>query len=188
MHAVQVEARTVTASVATGLSIAHLILLCLPKSSISAWSRVCSGYRVKRFFAMRDRKLPKGLPRAELARRTGANLEPCATTRRSACCRRDREPPAAIGAMAGHMNAALALYRGARALEEIRALLRLVDERGQPCAEASRLATTHLADVRAKIADLKRMEGVLKTVFAQCVDATRLDCPLIETLFRETTF
>ena len=67
-------------------------------------------------------------------------------------------------------------------------MLRLVDEPDQPCAEASRLATTHLADARAKIADLKRMEGVLKTVVAQCGDATRLDCPLIETLFRETTF
>ena len=73
-------------------------------------------------------------------------------------------------------------------LEEIRVLLRLVDERDQPCAEASRLATTHLADARAKIADLKRMEGVLKTVVAQCGEGTRLDCPLIETLFRETTF
>ena len=67
-------------------------------------------------------------------------------------------------------------------------MLRLVDERDQPCAEASRLAATHLADVRAKIADLRRMEGVLKKVVAQCGDGTRLDCPLIETLFRETTF
>ena len=66
-------------------------------------------------------------------------------------------------------------------------MLRLVDERDQPCAEASHLAAAHLADVRAKIADLRRMEGVLKNVVAQCGDGTRPDCPLIETLFREAT-
>jgi MerR family mercuric resistance operon transcriptional regulator len=72
-------------------------------------------------------------------------------------------------------------------LDEIRELLRLVDERDQPCAEASAVAAAHLDDVRAKIADLKRMERVLKDVVAQCADGTRPECPLIETLFRERT-
>jgi MerR family transcriptional regulator, mercuric resistance operon regulatory protein len=64
-------------------------------------------------------------------------------------------------------------------------LLRLADERDQPCAEASRLAAIHLSDVRAKITDLRRMERVLKDVVAECGDGSRPDCPLIETLFRE---
>jgi MerR family mercuric resistance operon transcriptional regulator len=64
-------------------------------------------------------------------------------------------------------------------LDETRAL----DERDQPCAEARDVATTHLADVRAKIADLKRMERVLKDVVAQCADGTLPECPSIETLF-----
>jgi MerR family transcriptional regulator, mercuric resistance operon regulatory protein len=68
-------------------------------------------------------------------------------------------------------------------LDEIRALLRLVDERDQPCAEAREVAAVHLADVRAKIADLKRMERVLKDTVAQCADGALPDCPLIETLF-----
>jgi DNA-binding transcriptional MerR regulator len=68
-------------------------------------------------------------------------------------------------------------------LEEIRGLLRLVDERDRPCAEARDVAAVHLADIRAKIADLKRMERVLKDVVAQCGDGTLLECPLIETLF-----
>jgi MerR family mercuric resistance operon transcriptional regulator len=54
----------------------------------------------------------------------------------------------------------------------------------QPCAEARAVATTHLQDVRAKIADLKRMERVLKDVVAQCGDGTLPECPLIEALFR----
>ena len=36
---------------------------------------VCSRYRVKRDFAVRDHAVVKGLQRAELAQRTGCNLE-----------------------------------------------------------------------------------------------------------------
>jgi MerR family transcriptional regulator, mercuric resistance operon regulatory protein len=71
------------------------------------------------------------------------------------------------------------------ALDEIRELLRLVDERDQPCAEARAVAAAHLDDVRAKIADLKRMERVLKEMVAKCAGGTSPECPLIETLFRE---
>ncbi len=72
-------------------------------------------------------------------------------------------------------------------LDEIRELLRLVYERDQPCAEERAVATAHFGDVRAKIADLKRMERVLKDEVAQCADGTLPECPLIETLFREGT-
>jgi len=58
------------------------------------------------------------------------------------------------------------------------------DQRDRPCAEARDVATVHLADVQAKIADLKRMERVLKNMIAQCADGTLSECPLIETLFR----
>jgi MerR family mercuric resistance operon transcriptional regulator len=68
-------------------------------------------------------------------------------------------------------------------LDEVRALLHLVDESDQPCAEARDLAAAHLAEVRAKIADLKRMERVLRGVVVRCADGTRPECPLIETLF-----
>lgn len=72
-------------------------------------------------------------------------------------------------------------------LDEIRALLRLVDERDRPCAEARAVAATHLHDVRTKIADLKRMEHVLKDVVAQCGDGTPPERPFIETLFQGIT-
>jgi MerR family mercuric resistance operon transcriptional regulator len=45
---------------------------------------------------------------------------------------------------------------------EVRTLLRLADERKRPCAEVRVVAEAHLKDVRAKIADLRRMERVLK--------------------------
>src|ERR1700732_4003999 len=46
-------------------------------------------------------------------------------------------------------------------LDEVRALLRLADERDRPCGEARDVAASHLVDVRAKIADLKKMARVL---------------------------
>jgi MerR family transcriptional regulator, mercuric resistance operon regulatory protein len=138
---------------------------------------------------MRDQNPAKGLQRAELARRTGANLE---TVRYYEKVGLLPPPPRTASGYRSYDKAherRLSFVLRARelgfSLEEVRALLRLVDERDQPCAEASRLAAAHLADVRAKITDLRRMEGVLKTVVAQCGDGTRPDCPLIETLFRE---
>ncbi|MGH8511575.1 MAG: MerR family transcriptional regulator [Gammaproteobacteria bacterium] len=71
-------------------------------------------------------------------------------------------------------------------LEEVRALLRLVDRRGPSCNEARALASQHLSGVQAKITDLKSMERVLKTMVALCKDGNLPDCPLIEALFRES--
>lgn len=58
---------------------------------------------------------------------------------------------------------------------------------GERCglAEARPVAAGHLDDVRATIADLKRMERVVKELVAQCADGTLPKCPLIEALFRE---
>lgn len=70
-------------------------------------------------------------------------------------------------------------------LDEIRALLHLAEERPPSCARARSLATEHLADVREKIADLKRMERVLAQTVALCEEGDRPECPLLEALFRE---
>lgn len=70
-------------------------------------------------------------------------------------------------------------------LDEIRALLRLAEERDRPCAEARDLAVGHLKEVRAKIADLRRMERVLQEMIRRCADGTLPECPLIEALLRQ---
>jgi MerR family transcriptional regulator, mercuric resistance operon regulatory protein len=66
-------------------------------------------------------------------------------------------------------------------IDEVRALLRLADERKRPCAEARVVAEAHLADVRNKIADLKTMERVLKETVAKCADGAGTHCPLSST-------
>ena len=68
---------------------------------------------------------------------------------------------------------------------EVWKLLKLADERKRPCAEVRVVAGAHLEDVRAKIADLRAMERVLRETVARCADGRRADCPLIEALYRE---
>ena len=86
--------------------------------------------------------------------------------------------------------ARLAFIRRARALgfslDEVRRLLRLADEHRRHCAEARAVAAAHLADVRAKIADLRTMEHVLRETVARCAAGTGLACPLIEALSTES--
>lgn len=80
----------------------------------------------------------------------------------------------------------LAFIRRARALgftlHEIRALLRLADDRNRACADVRAVASAHLDDVRAKIADLKAMEGVLSDTIARCIAGADAECPIIEAL------
>jgi len=66
----------------------------------------------------------------------------------------------------------------------IRTLFRLADERKRPCAEVRVVAEAHLSDVRAKIADLRRMERVLKATVARCAAGRRVHCPMIEAFYR----
>src|SRR5258708_612176 len=82
----------------------------------------------------------------------------------------------------------LTFIRRARALgfsiDEVRKLLTLADERKCPCAEVRVVAGAHLEDVRAKIADLRAMERVLRDTVARCADGRRANCALIEALYR----
>jgi len=83
----------------------------------------------------------------------------------------------------------LNFVRRARALgfsiDEVRTLLRLADERKRPCAEVRAVADAHLQDVRAKIADLRRMESVLKATVARCASGQGTHCPMIDALYRD---
>ncbi|BDB29189.1 Hg(II)-responsive transcriptional regulator (plasmid) [Cupriavidus sp. P-10] len=66
-------------------------------------------------------------------------------------------------------------------LEEIGELLRLED--GTHCEEASSLAGRKLNDVRAKLADLRRMEAVLAELVCAChARQGNVSCPLIASL------
>jgi len=67
-------------------------------------------------------------------------------------------------------------------LDDIRALLRLADGSGKTCAEVKAMTLTHLDTVRAKIADLTRMERILDDMVDQCDEGDLPDCPVLEAL------
>lgn len=69
-------------------------------------------------------------------------------------------------------------------LDEIAELLRLED--GTHCEDASRLAEHKLQDVRAKQADLARMEATLSALVNAChASEGNISCPLIASLQAE---
>ena len=68
-------------------------------------------------------------------------------------------------------------------LEEVRGLLGLVDNRIQTYAEVQAMAEVHLGEVRAKIADLTRIERVLSETVARCTGDAAPDCAIIDALF-----
>ena len=68
-------------------------------------------------------------------------------------------------------------------LDQIRALLALSAKNGQAaCAEVRELAAQHLAEVRAKIADLRAMARVLSDAVRRCDAGEEPGCPLIDAL------
>ena len=69
-------------------------------------------------------------------------------------------------------------------LEEVRGLLRLVDGGSYTCAEVKALTLDHAAEVRRKVADLRKLERVLKEMAAECDGGEVPQCPIIDTLYR----
>ncbi|KQT20749.1 MULTISPECIES: helix-turn-helix domain-containing protein [unclassified Bradyrhizobium] len=138
---------------------------------------------------MRDHTRVKSMQRAELAQRTGCNLETVRYYEKVGLLPAPPRTPAGYRSYdATHERRVRFILRARElgfALDEIRELLHLADERDQPCADVRAVAAAHLNDVRAKLADLRRMERVLKDVIAQCGNGTQPECPLMETLFRE---
>jgi MerR family transcriptional regulator, mercuric resistance operon regulatory protein len=67
-------------------------------------------------------------------------------------------------------------------LESLRDLLHLVDERACTCAEGRAQALGHLARIRSKIADLRRLERALAEIAGRCTGERVPECPLIDAL------
>ncbi len=69
-------------------------------------------------------------------------------------------------------------------LDELRGLLRLVDGHSYTCAEVRAQTLDHVAGIRQKIADLRRLERVMTSVASHCSGRKVPDCPIIDALFQ----
>jgi MerR family mercuric resistance operon transcriptional regulator len=127
----------------------------------------------------------RAIPIGELSRRTGCNIETIRYYERIGLL---PAPPRRGRYRAyGQVDVGrLGFVRRARelgfTLDEVRMLLGLAASGPAPCAEARALAAAHLRDVRARIADLRRMERVLAETVRACDAGDDAGCPLIATL------
>lgn len=67
-------------------------------------------------------------------------------------------------------------------LDAVRRLLGLADRKVDTCDEVRELAGAHLAEVRAKLADLRRMERALSDLVRSCEGSVVPECLLLEAL------
>ena len=128
----------------------------------------------------------RGLSRGELARRTGVNLETIRYFERVGIL---PAPPRTQGGHRVYGEAhvrALGFIRRARELgftpEEVRAILALGGPGKASCAEVREIAVHHLEQVRAKMVDLARLEGLLAATIERCSGGQAPDCAVIDML------
>lgn len=137
--------------------------------------------------ATRNESLKTGaLRRADLARATGCNLETIRYYETAGIL----PPPARTDA--GHRTydstdvQRLRFVLRARelgfSLDDIRGLLGLGDGALRTCAEVREKTEMHLTEIRAKIADLQRIEAVLSETASQCTGASVPDCAVLHAL------
>lgn len=135
---------------------------------------------------MADHVFEKALRRAELARRTGCNLETIRYYEKIGVM--PAPPRTAAGYRVydeSHIRRLCFILRARElgfAIEEVRGLLHLVDGGNQTCAEVKARTEKHLVDVQAKIADLRRIERVLATTAASCSGDDVPECPILKAL------
>lgn len=135
---------------------------------------------------MSDHETESGLTRGELARATGCNIETIRYYEKVGLLPDPPRTAAGYRIYAAAHVARLRFIQRARelgfTLDDIRGLLGLEDGNVPTCAEVKARTDRHLADVRAKIADLGRIEAALARTAAQCTGTDVPNCPVLDTL------
>ncbi|MFC4217537.1 helix-turn-helix domain-containing protein [Pseudophaeobacter arcticus] len=135
---------------------------------------------------MTDHERESGFTRGDLARATGCNIETIRYYEKTGLL---PDPPRTDAGYriysAAHATRLRFILRARElgfSMEDIRGLMGLEDGAAPTCAEVKERTERHLADVRGKIADLRRIEKVLSVTAAQCSGEDVPECPVLETL------
>ena len=122
-----------------------------------------------------------------LSKGSGVNIETIRFYERAGVL---QKPPRSMGGhrvYAQHHMKRLNFVRRCRelgfSLDEVRGLLHLVDGGRYTCAEVKTITLDHLADIRRKMADLRRLERTLAAVAGECRGGKVPECPFIDALF-----
>ena len=120
-----------------------------------------------------------------LAEAAGVNVETIRFYQRKKLMREPDRPPGGIRRYGEPDLARVRFIKAAQrlgfSLDEVADLLKLED--GSHCTEARAQAERKLADVRARLTDLRRIEGVLQDLVQRCCAADgEVRCPMIRAL------
>ncbi len=124
----------------------------------------------------------------KVAGRAGVHVETIRYYQRLGLIHEPARPPGGIRRYDGQAVFRLRFIRRAQelgfSLDEIRNLLTLED--GQSCAATWTMAKTKLVSIQARLADLRRMEKLLKGLIGECESGGRpRACPIITALSGE---
>jgi MerR family mercuric resistance operon transcriptional regulator len=67
-------------------------------------------------------------------------------------------------------------------IEDLRGLLKLVDADDYTCGEVLDVTTQHIADIKSKISDLRKLERTLSDMSSRCDGGEVPECPIINIL------
>lgn len=128
----------------------------------------------------------EAFPIGELSKRSGVNIE---TVRYYERAKMLAPPPRTASGRRIYDSTDLRILvfiRRSRelgfSLDQIRALLRLGGPGKAACREVREIAARHLDDIRAKLADLKKLERLLSETVARCSGKTAPECPVLDVL------
>lgn len=135
---------------------------------------------------MIDHESESSLTRGDLARATGCNIETIRYYEKTGLL---PDPPRSAAGYriysAAHATRLRFILRARElgfSMEDIRGLMGLDDGAAPTCAEVKERTKRHLADVRAKIADLRRIESVLAATASRCFGAEVPNCPVLDAI------
>ena len=131
---------------------------------------------------MREPRFPIGA----LSTETGVNIETIRYYERIGLM---PKPPRTEGRRrifdASHLKRLSFIRRGRElgfSIDEIRDLLGLARGHRLTCAEVKTMTEMHIAGIRSKVKDLRKLERVLNDLAARCHGRDVPDCPILEVL------
>ena len=123
----------------------------------------------------------------EASKRSGVHIETIRYYERTGIMPRPHRSPSGQRRYNGEQLQRLSFIKRCRelgfSLNEVRDMFGLIDGGDQTCGEVHSLTINHLKGIRKKIADMRKIERVLKEMSDQCSQGNVPDCPVIETLF-----
>lgn len=150
--------------------------------------KTCSAYRYKPYGEKMSKSEPKPYAIGTLSTETGVHIETIRYYEREGIL---PQPQRGMGGQRkyGHEDIKrLTFIRRSRelgfTLKEIADLLGLVESGNYTCSEIREITLRHATEVRQKIADLRKMETVLRNMVASCEQGDVPDCPIIDSLFQ----